>query len=51
MRTPHRGEDPIFALIEHHRALSDRYDAAVNVPEDLYSADPILRDAVEEINR
>jgi hypothetical protein len=28
MRVPSDGDDPIFAVIDHHRALSDCYTAA-----------------------
>ena len=34
MRKPNDGEDLIFAVIEHHRALSKRYDMAVNLYND-----------------
>jgi hypothetical protein len=46
-RTPRDGEDPIFAVIEHHRALSDRYTAAINQHSDF--EDGPLDDKASEI--
>jgi hypothetical protein len=47
MRAPCDGEDPIFAVMEHHRALSDRYTAAI-VQHSAMEGGP-LEDAADEI--
>jgi hypothetical protein len=47
MRTACGGEDPIFAVIDYHRALSDRYSAAVEASQ-AFEGGP-LEEAANEI--
>ena len=39
-REPHPGEDFIFAMIEHHRVLSERVDVAIKVSGRMGGSEP-----------